>query len=215
MAITSYGELKTAVANWMNRTDLEDRIPEFINIAAAKLNHGFGTDKFQVEPVRIDAMIESADLSPDANGLAAKPTGFLEARRLYVNGDPNDTVEYLTPEDFWGRAGASDDGSPVFYTIEGSNFVFAPNGSGYTVKLLYYKKFDAFSTDDDTNWLIDNYPFIYQSGALAEAYAYIEEPAMSQHWQAQFIQAVLGLQASSDRESRSGSILRMRPKAVF
>jgi hypothetical protein len=215
MAISTYAELKSAVANWINRDDLTARIPEFINIAGDKLHYGFGTDKLQVEPLRIDAMLQSADLTPDSSGLAAKPTGFLEARRLYVSATPIDTVEYLTPEDFWGRDGASDDGDPVFFTIEGSNFVFAPKGSGDTIKLLYYKRFDELSADGDTNWLIDNYPSIYLSGALAEAYAYIEEPAMAQHWQLQFIQSVLGLQASSDRESRSGSVLRMRPKAVF
>ena len=38
MAITNYTELKTAVANFLARSDLTDRIPEFIALAEARLS---------------------------------------------------------------------------------------------------------------------------------------------------------------------------------
>jgi len=38
MAIGNYSELNTAVANWLNRDDLTDRIPEFIVLAEARFN---------------------------------------------------------------------------------------------------------------------------------------------------------------------------------
>ena len=38
MAITTYSELKTAVANWLNRDDLTSNIPEFIALAEAAIN---------------------------------------------------------------------------------------------------------------------------------------------------------------------------------
>jgi hypothetical protein len=31
MAITTYAELKTAAANWLSRSDLGSRIPEFVS----------------------------------------------------------------------------------------------------------------------------------------------------------------------------------------
>jgi hypothetical protein len=213
MSITSYGELKTAVANWLDRADLEDRIPEFISIVQGKLYYGFGEDAGRVEPLRIDAMLTSADLSP-SSGVAAKPSGFLEARRVYVNGAVKATPSFLAPEDFWNRQAVGESGYPDFFTIEGSNFIFAPNGDAYTMKLLYYAKFTALSSDDDADWIITNHPFMYLSGALAEAYGYIEEPLLAAHWQEQFINAVKGVQISADRETRSGSVLIQRPGAV-
>ena len=38
MAIGTYAELQTAVANWLDRDDLTARIPEFIALAEAKMN---------------------------------------------------------------------------------------------------------------------------------------------------------------------------------
>lgn len=212
MAITSYAELKAAITNWSGRSDLEARIPEFIALAQSKMYYGFGDGA--VEPLRIDAMLASADLSP-SGGSAAKPSGYLEARRIYVSGGSvTATVQYLTPEDFWGRQGVGEAGYPDFYTIEGDNFIFAPNGDSYTMKLLYYAQLTAMSGDDDADWFVQNAPTVYLYGALAELYAYIEEPSMGDYYQNQFINAVKGLQTSTDRQSHSGSVLKMRPGAV-
>ena len=38
MAIGTYAELQTAVANWLDRGDLTDRIQEFIDFAEARIN---------------------------------------------------------------------------------------------------------------------------------------------------------------------------------
>ena len=38
MAISTYATLQTAVANWLDRSDLTDRIPEFIDLAEARIN---------------------------------------------------------------------------------------------------------------------------------------------------------------------------------
>ena len=39
MAIGTYAELKTAIANFLARDDLTDRIPEFISLAEARMSH--------------------------------------------------------------------------------------------------------------------------------------------------------------------------------
>ena len=41
MALTTYSELKTAIANWLDRSDLDDRIPEFIQLAEARHRRDF------------------------------------------------------------------------------------------------------------------------------------------------------------------------------
>jgi hypothetical protein len=51
VSISNYDELKTAVANWLERSDLTSRIPEFI---------AFGEDRIGTD-LRIRAMETSAD----------------------------------------------------------------------------------------------------------------------------------------------------------
>ena len=43
MSITNYTELKTAVANFLARSDLTDRIPEFISLAEGRLSRELET----------------------------------------------------------------------------------------------------------------------------------------------------------------------------
>ena len=38
MAIGTYAELQTAVANWLDRGDLTERVKEFIDLAEARMN---------------------------------------------------------------------------------------------------------------------------------------------------------------------------------
>ena len=38
MAISTYSELQTAVANWLDRDDLSARIPEFVALAETRMN---------------------------------------------------------------------------------------------------------------------------------------------------------------------------------
>ncbi len=38
MAITTYAELQTAVSNFLARSDVTDRIPEFISLAEARMS---------------------------------------------------------------------------------------------------------------------------------------------------------------------------------
>jgi len=38
MSIATYSELQTAVADWMHRTDLTAKIPDFITLAESRIN---------------------------------------------------------------------------------------------------------------------------------------------------------------------------------
>jgi len=45
MAISTYSELKTAVANWLDRSDLTDVIPDFITLAETRHKRDFKNQK--------------------------------------------------------------------------------------------------------------------------------------------------------------------------
>ncbi len=158
MAIGTYAQLKTAVASWLHRSDLTTLIPDFISLCAADI----------ARDVRVREMEQSATGSLSGSTLAI-PAGFLEVRRVML---ANRVQTYVTPLEFNSvRTSATDN-----YTILGTNFVFQPAADDYQID--YYKNFDAFSADGDTNWVLTNHPDAYLFGSLAWACTYTQDDPM-------------------------------------
>lgn len=201
MSITNYSELKTAVANYMLRSDLTSRIPEFIQFAESRIAYGSKIPSMVSEPLRIRSMETSSTLTVAAQTVAL-PSGYLQSRRLYLATDPIAKLDFVTPDVFWETYMSSTTAQPTAYTIEGENLVFGPTPDGtYSGRILYYKKFDALSGDTDTNWLLTNVPNAYLYGALAEAFGYARAFDKAQLALAQFVGIINALN-SSDKADR-------------
>lgn len=175
MTISTFADLKSQVASFLNRSNLTAQIPVFVQLAEARLAYGSKEAPFESEPLRIRAMETSADLSlVGGTQTVALPTEFLQQRRLYISASPIIQCDYLTPTLFWENWISSTSGPPTEFTIEGENIVFGPTpDTAYTGKILYYKKFTALSADTDTNWLLTNAPAAYLHGTLLEAYRFV------------------------------------------
>lgn len=213
MAITTNAELKTAIANWLSRSDLATRIPEFIALTESAINYGVRGPggEYIVEPLRIRAMETLSDVAISGQ-TAPLPTGYLSAKRFYLTANPYRQLEFLPPVDFWGRGPANHTGEPAMFTIEGENFVFQPApDTAYVGKLLHYAKFAPLSADGDTNTLLVNHPGAYLFGALSEAYAYIQDIEAAQGYQTRFASVINGLNAADQSDRHSGAVLQMRP----
>jgi hypothetical protein len=130
MAISTFAELKTAVANWLGRSELTSRIPEFVSLAEDRI----------ASELRIRPMETAVDITINSQ-TEALSTGYLQARRLYIDGDPVRQLELMTPLQFWNRYVSSQTGKPKAFCIEGENIVFGPSPDAtYTGKFLYYKR---------------------------------------------------------------------------
>lgn len=192
MSIDNYGELKTAVANWLKRDDLTSRIPEFI--AGAE-------DRIAID-LRIRAMETTADLTVSSQTVAL-PTGFLAQRRLYLDTSTDrKRLDFYPPADFWMRRASSETGTPVIYTVEGDNIVFGPTPDAtYTGKILYYQRFTALSGDSDTNWLLSNQQFLLLYGALIEASPFVGDDPRTMTWAMMYDDRIEKMQ-QADRDDR-------------
>ena len=97
MAIANYTDLKTAMSNWSARsgTSVTDRHDEFIVLAEDRLFHG--DESIGLQPLRIRAMEANDDLTISSQETSL-PTGFLEARRFYLNTSAKEPMPYYPPE---------------------------------------------------------------------------------------------------------------------
>ena len=201
MAISNYSELNTAVANWLDRDDLTDRIPEFIALAEARFN--------RLLRVRAMETKQTASTVASQRNLAL-PTNFIQMRNLQINTSPITSLEYVTPEMYDRLYGGSDTGTPKAYTILADEIQLGPiPASVQTIEMLFYKKFDALTSSATTNWMITNAPDVYLYGCLLEAEPFIMNDPRVQLWATAFQQAIKDIQEQDNRDRHSGSALRV------
>jgi len=201
MSVSTYAELKTAVANHLNRSDLTSRIPEFIVSAEGRIGR----------ELRIRQMEKRATASISTE-YADMPTDFIEQRNIQINGTTQDRLQYLSPEQMDKFHSSQSTGTPTVYTIIGTEFQFKPvPDTSYTVEIAYFARFAAMSADNDTNWLLTNEPDTYVYASLIAAAPYLDEDPRLQTWAALYSEIVKTLNDQDKKARYSGATLRMRP----
>lgn len=201
MAITTYSDLKTSVANYLARSDLTSQIPDFIQFAEIRLRR----------ELRIRQMLLSTTLTTTGGTSTVNlPSDFLELKNIYIDGDPTWTLTYLTPSTLERNGRTYEQNKPNYYTILSSTIKFgATPDTTYSVPLLYYAA-PAFLSDSNTsNVFLANCPDLLLYGSLAEAEPYLMNDARLATWQAMYDRGLLGLRESDDRGEFSASPLTM------
>jgi len=207
MAITTYDQLKDAVGNWLDRTDLDDRIPEFIELAEANFNR----------VIRQPDMITKNDSFSIAGRYTTLPTDTLEIVRIVLDLTPVIVLEYMTPEELSERRiTLTGTGKPYYFTTIGGSAnqleVLRSPDDTYTASIIYYTRIPALA--DGTNWLLTNHPDIYLFGALVEAEPYLKNDERMPMWTSRLDKALNDLRLQGQRERHTASGLRMRSVAL-
>ena len=202
MAITTYAELKSSIANWLNRDDLTSVIPDFISLTEAGINRD----------LRHYKMINRVDATLDSR-YVQMPADWLETVRFGITSGTTYRLELISRDDMLEyRQNTSDiAGIPKFYANIGDTIeVFPTPAAEYQMQLQYYAKTPALSDSNTDNWLLSDAPDIYLYGALVQAAPYLNDDARVQTWAALYSAAIQSLQKASDDTRFAGSGLRMR-----
>mgnify|MGYP005819323923 CR=1 FL=1 len=199
MAITTYAELQTAIQNYFDDSvELTSaRVQEHIDLGETMINR----------VVRAREMETTSDLSISSQNTSL-PTGFLGARRVYLNTDPIRTLEFFSPDDFWRREAVNQTNTPQIYTIEADNLVVAPSPSSTIPgKLLYWARSNIASSVPD---LFANHPDLYVAAASIWTAEYLEDTAKEAK-AAVMVQTIIDqIKTSDDRDRYSGAPLISR-----
>lgn len=204
MALTTYTELKTSLANWLNRSDLTTEIgDDFIKLTEADLN----------SKLRVRAMIAQVNITVDAE-TAALPTDFLQIRNFYIlSGQTKTPLVYTTPASMDTTSGTSTTGLPTTFTILGDTLRFSPKPDAtYTAVMNYFKKFPALSSTNATNYILASHPAIYLYGSLFHAANFLGgiNPQQVQTWQQMYATSLERLELNDREDEYNGSPLQVR-----
>tara|TARA_R110000782_G_scaffold6188_1_gene21197 strand:- start:184 stop:849 length:666 start_codon:yes stop_codon:yes gene_type:complete len=203
MALTTYTDLKTSIANWLNRSDLTTEIAgDFIALAEADFN----------AKLRIRQMEQIDEITINAETVTV-PTGFISVRSLYIlSGSTKYNVEYITPANLFKTKGSSTSGLPRVYSIESDDatesFRFAPTpDTSYTGYLQYYKAFNNLSDSVASNYILATHPAIYLYGSLYHASNFLGgiDPNQTAQWMNMYSMALERCENNDRQDSYGGA----------
>ena len=182
MAISTYAELQTAIANWLDRSDLTDKIPDFITLAEIRIQRN----------LRVRGMEErSTTTLVPGQEYYGLPDDFLEVRDVQVNTDPITSLKYMTPKEMDETYPNQSNGTPKAFTIIGNEIQLKPTpDSADTFEIAYFEKIQNLSDTNTTNWLTQNAVDLLLYGALIEAEAYLVNDTRIPVWKAAFDMAI-------------------------
>lgn len=201
MAITTYAELKTSVANWLNRDDLTSVIPDFIALNEADMDR----------TVRHWRMENRSTASIDTR-YTALPDDFLEAVRFHLDVDER-PIELATPLFLQKKRNQNADatGRPQYYAIISGQIEVWPKPDGtYTGELYYYARTATLSDSNTSNWILTYFPDAYLYGSLIHSAPYLVDDARVATWLALYKKAIDGINGNNDTAKFGGSGLRMQ-----
>jgi len=205
MAISTYAELKSSIANFLNRDDLTATIPDFISLAESSINN-------EVRHWRMEARAETT-LDGQFTGI---PSDWLSTIRFHLENSGTTDLRYLSRAEMQTMRANRDDstGTPRFYGNNAGQFEVMPSPDGsYSSILMYYAKIPTLSDSATTNWLLTHHPDIYLYGALLHSAPYLKEDQRAQTWAALYTSAVERVNDASSKSTASGSGLRLNIRA--
>lgn len=172
MSITTHAELKTAVSNWLKRSDLSTYLDDLV----------MAGEKWIMRKVRATEMETSMSVSISGSGTATPPSGFLGFKYSYIDGSPARKLVTRTPAQIFERfPNRSSSGKPEWIGYDAGSFIFGPfPDSTYTVKGTYYKRQGPLSSG--VYDLFTNNPDLFLFAALAESEPFLKNDKRVALW---------------------------------
>lgn len=196
MALDSYSNLKTAIADHLDRDDLTSHIDDFIDLAEAR----------HKRDIRIRELVTSGSITVDAR-TENLPTGFLEGISFRLITDPITPLSYVSPEEM-ALVRLQENGKPTYYTILGTTIEFDKVADqSYTGDFLYHKSATALADGNTSNEILVRAPDAYLYGALLGTAPFLQHDERIDVWAALYKSCVDSLAQSRRQERVSGRLV--------
>ncbi len=192
-----YSELKTAIADFLHRTDLTTQIPQFIERAEAALFR-----EINIKDLRVSVAGTTTGQYADL------PTDFSEVVRVTAtySGTEYDLDYGSQPIDYTMTA-------PAYYALENNKLRIFGTSTGQAYTLYYTPKVTALSDSNTSNWILANAPDLYLYASSLEAARYMRDAALEDKLNMLVAPLVDSIKRYTERKGQptSGS-LQIRPR---
>lgn len=179
MALTTNADLQAAVADWLNRSDLSARIPDFLTLAQLKINRRLSIVEQEIL-AEITPVAQATTLPADTKFVIS--VSDARGRNL----EPVSMQEILNYEAVGG--------SVTRYSISGDKIYIAPTPAADNTekfRILYSADRDLNNGASGPVLLQD----IYLNAALQEAYIYLKDDGRVNYFKQMVDEAIAAVQA--------------------
>lgn len=203
--MSTFAQLKTDVATWVDKDDLGPQIPIFVNNGIQKANRKLRLIDMET--------ISSAKLATGKNYFDL-PDRFITLINVFTDTNPETKLIYVTPEQMTLQV--KPDGTlPKSYTIVDGKIktdLLVPLTSSITTKLWisHIKGYPSLVEDSDTNWLLQNAYDLMLYLSIMSAELFIINDERVPKIKALAEEAIDELNAMAEEGRYSGDTLRIR-----
>lgn len=197
-------ELRDTVADWLNRQDIEDKIPSFIRLFEARASR----------ELRTHDMVKRATAVVN-KGYFVVPTDWRETVALLRLTPQPERLNFVSIDGSFELrekyAGISV--PPKVYTqMDGKFFLYPEPQGDVDLELIYRASIPALSAETPSNWLLTKSPDLYLFGSLSEAEPYLKNDERMPLWQSKADRILASMQAEAERASFPQGALAVKRK---
>jgi hypothetical protein len=209
VALTSFSELKSSIADWLNRGDLTAVIPDFISLAEAQMERRLPTQK----------MVKRANATIDTPFFAI-PADLLSVKSLVLTSTaPVQPLVFLTEDELDAKKYVyRTTGKPLYFALVGNQIEVLPAPDAeYTAEITYVATLAKLSDSNTSNWVLARHPDVYLYGALLQAAPYLRDDERVGLWSSQYQTAIEDMLIQNERAafSQGRTAMAVKPTRVI
>ena len=190
-AFTSYDNLKTNIADYLARQDLNEKIPMFVSLAEKRLNRD----------LRLRQMLQQSTYNLTSGYTVPTPADFLEMKDIHIDANPVVNLNFNTVSQFYRLGNSSTTGQPINYTLVSDNFVLAhrPVTDPTVINMTYYKIPKVLSDTNPSNEYLEVCPDLLLYASLVESAPFLMDDERLVTWENLYTRGLTSITKSDEQ----------------
>ncbi len=201
MSITTYAELKTSIADFLDRDDLTSKTGTFISLAEAEISRDL---RHWRQEKRINTSVNEQ--------YENLPTDWLRINSVqHAGGGLISSVSASELQSL--RAATTTTGKPRYMRLNSNQIELYPvPDQAYVVEVTYLAQTPALTDAAPSNWLLEYAPDLLLYGALKHSAPYLGEDSRLAVWGSLYASGIEALNSETESAVVSGPLSMRIPR---
>lgn len=201
MSITTYAELKTSIADFLDRDDLTSKTGTFISLAEAEISRDL---RHWRQEKRVNTSVDEQ--------YENLPTDWLRINSVQHTG--GGLISSVSASEIQRlRAATTTTGKPRYMRINSNQIELYPvPDQAYSIEVTYLAQTPALTTAAPSNWLLEYAPDLLLYGALKHSAPYLGEDNRLAVWGSLYASGIEALNSETESAVVSGPLSMRIPR---